>query len=419
MNELNHDGHHMHPGRSHRGYVAIAIVIFLAMIVIALALRYRAAPAEVAAAPQPTKTSTDVIEATPDQLKQIRVEAVRDQDIDLDLETTGKVGFNEDRMTPVFAPYSGRVLEVLANKGDVVRAGQPLLIVESPDLVATIHDLAEARSDSDKAKIAVDAAEKAAERARNLHSLDALATKELQAAESDLARAHEDYRRATAAVSVMRNKLLLFGKSPEEVHKLEESVTDQIDRRIEIVAPLSGTIVDRKVGPGQYIKPDAPDSLFLIGDLSTVWVNADIYETYLEQIHVGAPVVITVDAYPEKQFPARITAINPTVDSTTRTIHVRCSVANTGGLLKPEMFANIRIGDTAKRKVPVVPATAVLTQGLDSFVLREESTGRFRRQQVKSGREIQGSIVIEQGLSANDRVVTTGTLLLSNGLGGK
>jgi cobalt-zinc-cadmium efflux system membrane fusion protein len=294
-----------------------------------------------------------------------------------------------------------------------------LLIVESPDLVATIHDLAEARSDSDKAKIAVDAAEKAAERARNLHSLDALATKELQAAESDLARAHEDYRRATAAVSVMRNKLLLFGKSPEEVHKLEESVTDQIDRRIEIVAPLSGTIVDRKVGPGQYIKPDAPDSLFLIGDLSTVWVNADIYETYLEQIHVRAPVVITVDAYPEKQFPARIAAINPTVDSTTRTIHVRCSVTNTGGLLKPEMFANIRIGDTAKRKVSVVPATAVLTQGLDSFVLREESTGRFRRQQVKSGREIQGSIVIEQGLTANDRVVTTGTLLLSNGLGGK
>src|SRR5262245_60459949 len=162
MNELNHDGNHMHIGRSHRGYVAIAIVIFLVVIVIALALRYRAAPAEVAAAPQPAKTSTDIIEATPDQLKQIRVEAVRDQDIDLDLETTGKVGFNEDRMTPVFAPYSGRVLEVLANKGDVVRAGQPLLVIESPDLVATVHGLAEARADAEKAKIGLDIAETAA-----------------------------------------------------------------------------------------------------------------------------------------------------------------------------------------------------------------------------------------------------------------
>jgi multidrug efflux system membrane fusion protein len=83
------------------------------------------------------------------------------------------------------------------------------------------------------------------------------------------------------------------------------------------------------------------------------------------------------------------------------------------------MFASIRIGDTVKRKVSVVPTTAVLTQGVDSFVLREESTGRFRRLQVKSGREVRGSIVIEQGLTSNDRVVTTGTLLLSNGLGGK
>jgi cobalt-zinc-cadmium efflux system membrane fusion protein len=419
MSEIKHDENNSSARQGHSRRFTVTIVILLAVTVTGLAIRYHSSPAEVAAAPQPTKASPDVIEATPDQLKQIHVEPVRDQEIDLDLDTTGKVGFNEDRMTPVFAAYSGRVLEVLANKGDVVKAGQTLLVIESPDLVTTIHDLAEARSDADKAKIALEAADKAAARARNLHSLDALATKELQAAESDLARAREDDRRATAAVSVMRNKLLLFGKSPEEVRKLEESVGDQIDRRIEIVAPLSGTIVDRKVGPGQYIKPDTPDSLFLIGDLSTVWVNADIYETYLEQIHVGAPVVITVDAYPEKQFPARITAINPTVDPTTRTIHVRCSVPNTGGLLKPEMFASIRIGDTVKRKVSVVPTTAVLTQGVDSFVLREESTGRFRRLQVKSGREVRGSIVIEQGLTSNDRVVTTGTLLLSNGLGGK
>src|SRR5262249_39738971 len=150
------------------------------------------------------------------------------------------------------------------------------------------------RSDADKAKIALDIAEKAAERARNLHSLEALSTKELQAAESDLARAREDYRRATAAVSVTRNKLALFGKSPDEIRTLEESVNDQIDRRIEIRAPLAGTIVDRKVGPGQYIKPDTPDPLFTIGDLSNVWVNADVYEAHLLQIRIGAPVTITI-----------------------------------------------------------------------------------------------------------------------------
>ena len=192
-------------------------------------------------------------------------------------------------------------------------------------------------------------------------------------------------------------------------------MTDQIDRRIEVRAPLAGTIVDRKVGPGQYIKPDTPDPLFLISDLSTVWVNADVYETYLPLIRMGAPVEITAAAYPDRKFPARITAINPTVDAATRTIHVRCLVTNSGGLLKPEMFASIRIGDTAKRKVNEVPTNAILTQGADSFVLLEESAGRFRRRPVKPGREIQGYTVIENGLGPNDRVATTGVLLLNNG----
>jgi cobalt-zinc-cadmium efflux system membrane fusion protein len=398
---------------------AAAVIVFLGILLGAFVVRHQEARTDEKPAQTAATSPADIIEATPEQLKQIRVEQVGDRTVDVAMETTAKVGFNEDRMTPVYAPYGGRVLEVLANKGDVVRAGQPLLVIESPDLVATVHDLAEARADADKSKIALDTAEKAANRARNLHQLEALATKELQAAEAELARAREDYRRATAAVSVMRNRLSLFGKSPDEIRQLEESVGDQIDRRMEIRAPLAGTIVDRKVGPGQYVKPDSPDALFMIGDLSSVWVNADVYETHLEEIRIGAPVTITVAAYPDRQFPARISAINPTVDPATRTIHVRCSVPNPNGLLKPEMFATIRIGNTEKRRVPAVPSAAVLTQGPDAFVLREESPGRFRRRPVKSGREVAGYTVIEDGLTSSDRVVTSGALLLSNGLSGK
>jgi len=408
------------PRLSSRQYrlVAIAALLVIVMIGAAIARREDARPAD-SAARQLSGTPSDIIETTPEQMKQIRVEQVREQMIDLDLETTGKVGFNEDRLTPVFAPYGGRVLEVLANKGDLVQAGQPLLVVESPDLVAAVNDLAEARAGVDKARIALDIADKAAQRARNLNSLEALATKELQAAESELARTREDLRRAEAAVSVVRNRLALFGKSTAEIRQLEESVTDQIDRRIVIRAPLAGTIVDRKVGPGQYIKPDTPDPLYLISDLSYVWVSADVYETYLPVIRVGAPVEIRVPAYPDRKFSARISAINPTVDPATRTVHVRCLVPNSDGSLKPEMFADIRIGGTAQRKVPTVPSTAVLTQGAESFVLVEDTAGRFRRRRVKPGREIKGYTVVEDGLAGGNRVVTTGALLLSNGLGGK
>jgi membrane fusion protein, heavy metal efflux system len=416
---MNHENRNSHQSRR-RSYAVVAIVALAVLVAAGFLVRRQEARTNttepIATTP---KTPADTVEATPEQLRQVHIESVREMEMASDLETTGKIGFNEDRMTPVFAPYSGRVLELLANKGDVVQPGQALLVIESPDLVSTVHDLTEARADAEKAKIAVDIADKAAARALNLHSLDALATKELQAAESELARAREDYRRATAAVSVVQNKLFLFGKTADEIRRLEESVDGEFDHRITIRAPLGGTIVDRKVGPGQYIKPDTPDPLYLIDDLSTVWVNADIYETHLKEVHVGAPVTIAVAAYPDRAFPARIAAINPTLDPATRTIRVRCAVPNPNGLLKPEMFASIRIGDSVKKKVAAVPSSAVLTQGADSFVLREEAPSKFRRRAIKTGAEANGYTVIEEGLTGGDRVVTTGVLLLSNAMGGK
>jgi len=405
-------------GHSKRRYMLMAVVIMLGALIGAAVIRRDGQSGNAQAETPSVAHAADEIQATSDQLKQIRVEKVRERLVDLGLETTGKVGFNEDRLTPVFAPYAGRVLEVLANKGELVKSGQPLLVVESPDMVTAVNDLAAAHTEADKAKIALDIADKAAQRARRLNEQDALATKELQAAESDLARAHEDVRRALAAVTVARNRLSLVGKSEEEIAELEESTTNQVERKIVIRAPLAGTIVDRKVGPGQYIKPDSPDPQFLISDLSEVWVNADVYETYLPQIHVGAPVEITVTAYSDRKFPARIAAINPTVDPETRTVHVRCSVPNSAGLLKPEMFANIRIGGTGKQ-VPTIPPTAILTQGPDSFVLVETSAGQFRRRRVKAGRETQDFIEVEEGLGPDDRVVTSGALLLRNAFEGR
>src|SRR5262249_19865003 len=131
--------------RTSRRNAAIAGGIFLAIVVgFVLTHRKNGKTVEAEAAAQPPAAVNDVIEPTPEQLAQVHVEPVREQLIDVDLQTTGKVGFNEDRLTPVFAPYGGRVLEVLANKGDLVAIGQPLLVIESPDLVAAVNDLAEA-----------------------------------------------------------------------------------------------------------------------------------------------------------------------------------------------------------------------------------------------------------------------------------
>jgi cobalt-zinc-cadmium efflux system membrane fusion protein len=397
-------------------WITAVIVAVLAMVFFAVR---RPAPA-----PEPETVKADavprgVIEATPEQLKQIRVEPVREQTMDVKLEATGKVGFNEDRATPVLSPYPGRVLEVLANPGDLVKQGQPLLTIESPDVVTALNDLRGAHSDLDKATIARDAAEKAAARARRLHDQEALSTKDLQAAESELARDQEDYRRAQAALDVVRNRLRLLGKTSDEIARFESSPADQTDRRILIQAPIGGTIVDRKVGLGQYIKPDNPDPLFLIADLSSVWINAEIYEHDLPRVRAGASVHIQLAAYPGRDFVARIAGINPTVDPATRTVKVRCVMANPEGLLKPEMFARIRIADAAQERFLTVPSAAILTEGEHSFVLVEDAPGRFHRREVKSGPEAGGVTAVEEGLHPGDRVVTSGVLLLSSSEGSR
>ncbi|HEY3128364.1 MAG TPA: efflux RND transporter periplasmic adaptor subunit [Acidobacteriota bacterium] len=358
---------------------------------------------------------SDVVVPTPEQLGQITVSLVGEHAVTIDRNTTGRVAFNEDRLTPVFTPYAGRVVDLLVNKGSIVRRGQALLALDAPELLSAQNDLSSARSDVAKAKISLDAATVAAERARRLHQSEALATKELQQAEADLARAQDEYRRVQALLASVENRLAMFGKSKEEIAGLGS----RIDRRVVIHAPISGTVVDRKVGPGQYVKPDAPDPLFLISDLSTLWVLADVFEDDLSTIHLNAPVEITVTAYPNRTFPARISFISPTVDPTTRTVRVRCWVGNQQGLLKPDMFAKIKITAAAQKMYSVIPESAVISEGRRSMVFVEESTGRFRRRQIQTGPEMAGWITAVSGLQPGEKVVTHGALLLNEVIGSK
>jgi cobalt-zinc-cadmium efflux system membrane fusion protein len=290
------------------------------------------------------------------------------------------------------------------------------LIVESPELVATENDLGAARTDQDKARIALDTAQKSADRARALLEREAIAAKDVQLAEADLARAKEELHRADAEVAVVESKLALFGKDAKEIAQIEKQPTGTLDRRIVIRAPISGTIVERKVGAGQYLKPDMPDPLYLIADLSTLWVMADVYESFLPHIRVGTPVSISVASLPDRNFPGRISFINPTVDAATRTVHVRTVVQN-NGLLKPEMFAKIKIGTAQPQAYPAVPSSAVISVNNASAVLVENSPKQFRRREIKPMREENGFTLIEAGLRPGERVVTKGVLLLNGGVG--
>jgi membrane fusion protein, heavy metal efflux system len=212
-----------------------------------------------------------------------------------------------------------------------------------------------------------------------------------------------------ATLATVEHRLALFGKKPEEIARLGS----QIDRQTIIRAPIAGTIVERKVGPGQYLRADTSDALFLIADLSTVWVRVDVYESDLEDIRLNTLVDMRVAAYPRRTIPAHIVSINPTVDPATRTVRVRCLVQNMEGRLKPDRFATINVRSVAPQMVPTVLVSAVLSQGQETVIFVEEEPGRFRRRQIQPGREMQGNIIAHSCVRSGQRVVSRGVLLLS------
>jgi len=396
------------PRRRRRLPVAGAIVL-IALLGGLIYWRYRstrqAPPPESAAQ---SKVPEDVVFADENQLKNLTIEPVAARDFTIDREVTGKVGFNENRLTPVFPAYSGRVVEALATKGEAVRKGQPLLVVESPDYVAAQTDLANARADADRAALNLSAAAVNVERSRRLFAQDAISKKDLQSNESAFALAQAELRRATAALAVAQSRLLIFGKTPGDIARLNAVV----DRTLTIAAPIAGTVVDRRVGPGQILRTDTPTPLFQISSLSTLWVHGDVFESDLPNIRLGAPAEIRVESYPKKVFPARVSFIDPTVDPATRTVHVRSEVNNPNGLLKPDMFARMKIIAAARKSVPVIPTSAVVARGENSFVLIEEAHGRFRKRKVEIGHEVDGSVMINSGLKVGERIVTKGAVLL-------
>src|SRR5215471_18815621 len=201
---------------------------------------------------------------------------------------------------------------------------------------------------------------------------------------------------------------MTFGKTPGDIAMLNAVV----DRALTIAAPIAGTIVDRQVGPGQILRADATTPLFQISSLSTLWAQGDVFESDLPNIRLGAPVEIRAECYSNKVFSARVSFIDPTFDSRTRTDHVRCEVNNRNGLLKPDMFVRMKIIAAAKQSVPVIPASAVVASGENSLVLVEEAPGRFRKRKVEIGPEVDGSVMIKSGLKVGERIVTKGAVLL-------
>ena len=213
--------------------------------------------------------------------------------------TEGKIAIDEDRSTPVFSPYAGRVTRLLVRPGDSVVKGQPLFVIEAADNVQAQNDFIGAMTAMNKAKSALDLAQLQGQRAKDLFEGKAVPLKDYQQSQATLIQAQNDMRSSQTAMEAARNKLRILGLTDEDIATFQEK--GRINPETTIFAPIAGTVVQRKIGPGQYVNSGASDPVYVIGDLSTVWMVAFVRETDAANVAVGQDVTFNVLALPNKR----------------------------------------------------------------------------------------------------------------------
>lgn len=312
------------------------------------------------------------------------------------LTLSGKVAYGEDRYSRISSPLQGRVVEVRAHLGDRVKAGDILLVVDSPEI-------AQAYSEYVKEDSELQYATRAHELAKDLYEDKALPLKDLKQAENELVKARAEFRRA-------KERLLSLRIALKELEKPLDK--QQITSRFELKSPLTGIVVERTVTPGQSVTGDSDHVLFTIADLDRLQILADLYERDLALVKEGQSAVVKVEAYPDIDFPATVTAVGDIVDPGTRTIKVRAQVNNETHKLKPEMFARLQLDVSDTAQFLTVPREAILEVDGKQFVYVVERGDRYLRREVKFVTVSPEQARILEGLAEGERIVTKGAVLI-------
>jgi cobalt-zinc-cadmium efflux system membrane fusion protein len=361
----------------------------------------------------PKEKSPDLVRVGADQLHQLAIVPVVTDQFRILKMAIGQIAFNEDASTVVLTPFSGRVTRLIAKVGDDVKRGDPLFEIDSPEVVQAQTDLIAALHGLEKSKSQLSLAQRTLDRQTGLLKDKATSMREVDSARNDFAAAESDLATAQGTLTAARNKLrVIVGRDRGEVERLERERS--INPLITINAPIDGTVISRKVGPGQYVRSDAADSLYGIADLTTMWLKANVPENDIASVQVGQEIEVRVTALPDKVYQARIVAIGAASDSATRRVMVRSELPNPDRRLKSEMFASFKITVSGGDPLPVVPVEAVIRDGETSVVWVEREPLLFSRRKVKVGLERDGRVQVLEGVKAGEQVVGRGAVYVDN-----
>ncbi|MDL1863810.1 efflux RND transporter periplasmic adaptor subunit [Betaproteobacteria bacterium PRO5] len=307
---------------------------------------------------------------------------------------TARLALAENHTARVIPAVAGRILQLHAEIGDQVSTGTPLATLDSPDFGAALADLHKAEADVLRKHLTY-------KRAQELLAGDAIARRDVESARAEW---------QIAAAETERARLRVSNLSPNSKIQNEQLV---------LRAPVAGIVVERQANPGTEVRPDQGVSLFVISNLSRLWVQVDVPEHLIGQVHIDNPLLLSFDAFPGESFFATITRIAPQLDPNVRRIQVRAEIDNPDGRLRPAMFARARLADSQAVNVIRLPAVSVITHGIYPTVFIETAPGQFVQRQIRIAFQDAESVWLEpenSGVQSGEEVVTDGAMLLASEL---
>jgi cobalt-zinc-cadmium efflux system membrane fusion protein len=368
------------------------------------------APRPGAAVVTQTPASPGEFRLNDNDMRALRIEAVASRSFRAERLAEGRIALNEDRSTPMLAPFTGRVTRTLAQLGDRVEAGAPVFEVETPDVTQAANELLAALDNQGKAATTLAQAERENTRQQSLFAARAASQRDVEQARAALATAQSDQRIADANLAAARDRLRVLGRDAAAIAEIERS--RQVSGTVMVRAPFAGTVTQRRASPGMWLTAGSGEPVYTISDLSTLWLVAAVREADVPHIRPGQTVDVQVGALPGRSFEARVIRTGAGLDPVTRRMTVFAELHDPTGMLRPEMFATFRIAVSDARNAPAVPASAVIFRGQEANLWVAMDGNRFAMRRVNIGNRADDMLEVTQGLDAGERIVTGGALFI-------
>jgi len=370
-----------------------------------------------AQAHQPLPTSTNIT-LTPEQEQQIglQVQALEFKPFSTAIRLTGRVEAADDLTDHIFPVVPGTAVTIFAQLGQHVKRGQTLALIKSDAVGQTESDLLQAtiqnESDIEQAKVELVFSRAAYRREEKLFHDRISAKADLEAArtqyEKDKANLKDLYTKYQATIAVAEGRLSLAGVARGVADRVVR--TKQIYPYVIVSADHDGIVISRSINNGELVDPSK--ELFTLADLSRVWLLGDTYEQDIQKVHIGQSVKLTFDSLPNQIFSGQINYIANALDPQTRTLTIRATIPNSDLILKPEMFAHLKmVVDT--RSFLSIPKNAIQRKGDYNFAYVKVRAHQYEERRVEVGMENGEFVQVVKGLKPGEDVVSQGTLALS------